>query len=71
MIADAQNHDVTSFHVTGPLWGAPTSHQWIIFTKASDMETWCFLWSVLEQMVGHPIEMPVIWDTITLIITSV
>ena len=71
MIVDAQNHDVTSFHRTGHLWEEPTSHQWIILTKASDTEIWCFLWSVVEQVVGQPIEMPVIWNTIVLIITSV
>ena len=38
--------------------------------KASDAELWCFLWSVPEQTVDQTIEMPVIWDTIALIMTS-
>ena len=39
------------FHVTGPLCGEFTGHQWIPLTKASDAELWCFLWFALEQMV--------------------
>ena len=34
------------FHITGPLWGGSMGHLWIPLTKASDMELWCFLWSV-------------------------
>ena len=45
-------------------------HWWIPLTKASDAELWCFLWSVLEQMVVQTLEMLVIWDTITLIMMS-
>ena len=33
------------FRITGPLCGAFTGHRWIPFTKASDAEIWCFLWS--------------------------
>ena len=47
------------FRVTGPLWGESTGPQRIPFTKASGTELWCFVWSA-----------PVIWDTITLIMTS-
>ena len=36
------------FRITGPLCGKFTGHWWIPFTKASDMELWCFLWSALE-----------------------
>ena len=39
------------FCVTGPLCREFTSHWWIPLTKASDMELWCFLWSVPKQMV--------------------
>ena len=39
------------FHFTGPLCREFTSHQWIPLTKASNVELWCFLWSVPEQMV--------------------
>ena len=38
--------------------------------KASDAELWCFLWYVPEQTVVQRIETPLIWDTITLIMTS-
>ena len=44
------------FRVTGPLWGESTGHRWIIFTKASDMELWCFLWSAPEQTVPQTID---------------
>ena len=56
-----------SFHVTGPLWGKSTGYQWIPLTKAIDVELLCFLWSAPEQTVEQTIEMPVIWNTITLI----
>ena len=36
------------FHVTGPF---VRGIDWILVTKANDMELWCFLWSVPEQMV--------------------
>ena len=58
------------FHVTGPLCGDFTRHRWIPRTKASDMEPWCFMWSTPEQTVEQTVETPVIWDTITLIMTS-
>ena len=32
------------FHVTGPLCGEFTSHQWITHTKASDTVLWFFSW---------------------------
>ena len=34
------------FCVTGPLCREFTSHRWIPLTKATDVELWCFLWSV-------------------------
>ena len=40
------------------------------FTKASDAELLCFPWYAHEQTVVQTIEMPVIWDAITLIMTS-
>ena len=66
-----QQHMMTSsngniFRVTGPLWGESTGHRWIPFTKASDIELWCFLWYTPEQTV----ETPVIWDAIVLIMPS-
>ena len=45
--------------VTGPLRGESTCNRWIILTKASDVELWCFLWSAPEQTVKQTIETPV------------
>ena len=56
--------------VAGPLGGEFTGHRWIPLTKASDAEVWCFLWSAPGQMAERTIEMPVIWDVIALIMTS-
>ena len=56
--------------VTGPLWGEFTGHRWIPLTKASDAELWCFLWSVPEQTVEQKINIPVIWEAIAPIMTS-
>ena len=47
-----------------------TGHQWIPLTKASDAELWCFLWSAPEQTVVQTIGVPVIWDAIAFIMTS-
>ena len=58
------------FHITGPLWGESTGHQWIPLTKASDTEFWCFLWSAPEQTTVQTIETPVIKDDIATIMTS-
>ena len=45
------------FHVTGPLWGETTGHWWILLTKASDAELWCFfdprLNKQLSKQSGH------------------
>ena len=57
------------FRVTGPLCGEFTGQWWIPFTKASDAELWCFLWSAPEQTVERN-ETPVIWDAIALIMSS-
>ena len=61
--------------VTGPLWGeSPVrGNRWSpvdSLTQASDAELWCFLLSAPEQIVKQTIETPVIWDAITLIMTS-
>ena len=37
-----------NFRVTGPLCGEFTGLRWILHTKASDAELWCFLWSACE-----------------------
>ena len=44
------------FHITGPLWGESTGHGWIPFTKASDAELCCCLWSAPKQTVAQAIE---------------
>ena len=44
------------FHITGHLWGEPTSHLWISFTP--------------QQAVEQTVEMLLIWDAIVLIMTS-
>ena len=36
------------FLVTGHLRGEFNGHRWILHTKASDAELWCFLWSTPE-----------------------
>ena len=41
------------FRVIGHLWGESTGHRWIPFTKASDVELWCFLWCSPEHMTEH------------------
>ena len=53
-------------------WGGDetTGHRWIPLTKISDAELWCFLWAAPEQTVEQTLEMPVIWDAIALITTS-
>ena len=48
------------FRVTGHLWGE-SSHWWIPLAKVSDMELWCFLWSVPEQTAQQtiwPVDIP-------------
>ena len=57
------------FGVSGPLWWEVTGHRQIPLTNASGAELWCFLWSAPEQTAEQTLEMPVIWDTITLIMT--
>ena len=58
------------FRVTGSLCEESTGHRWIPVTKASDAELWCFLWSPPEQTAEQTIEMSVMWDAITFIMTS-
>ena len=57
-------------HITGPSCEEYTGHRWIPLTKASDADLWYFLWSPPKQMVVQTIERPVIWNAITLIMTS-
>ena len=58
------------FCITGPLFGEFTGHRWIPPTMASEAELCCFLWSAPEEAVEYTIGTPVIWDAITLIMTS-
>ena len=51
--------------VKGIYWSPVDSLQ-----KASDAELWCFLWSAPDQMDDQTIAMPVILDTVALIMTS-
>ena len=53
--------------IIGPLWGESTNHWWIPLTKPSKVELWYFLWSAPEQLFEQTMKMPVIWDTIALI----
>ena len=39
------------FRVTGHLCWELTGHRWILHTKASDAELWCFIWSAPEWTV--------------------
>ena len=58
------------FRVTSHLFGEFTGPRWILHTKASDAELWCFLWSASEPTVEKTIMRLVIWDAIVLIMTS-
>ena len=58
------------FRVIGPLWGEAFGHWWIPITEASHAELSCFLWSAPERRVGQTIGATVIWEAITLIMTS-
>ena len=49
------NYDVIKwkhFPIIGPLCGEFLGHRWIPFTKASDSELWCFLWSALNERLN-------------------
>ena len=59
-----------SFSITGPLRGESTGHQCIPPTKASDAELWYFLSFAPKQKLQQTIKMPVIWDTMAPIVTS-
>ena len=42
------------FRVTGPSWGESIGHWWIPLTKASDTESWYFLWSLIWVIFNNP-----------------
>ena len=60
----------TIFRVAGPLCGESTRHRWIPLTKASNAELWCFLWSAPEQTAEQTVDMRMIRDAMSLIMTS-
>ena len=68
IMVTSSNGDIS--RVTGPLCGEFTGHQRIPHTKASDVELWCFLWSVPEPVYEQTMEASVIWDAIALIMMS-
>ena len=47
-----------------------TGNRWILLTKAGDADLWCLLWSAPKQTLEQAIRTPMIWDAITLIMTS-
>ena len=49
------------FHVTSLQSREFTGHRWIPYTKASDAELWCFLWSAPEPTGEQTMETPVFW----------
>ena len=64
-------HQMETFSVLLALFcGEFADHLWISRTKSSDAELWCFLWSAPEPTVEHTMATPVIWEAITLIMTS-
>ena len=72
---ETNHHMMTSsngntFCVTGPLCGESTGHRWIPHAKVSGAELWCFFLFAPEQTAEQTIEMPMIWDFIGLIMTS-
>ena len=58
------------FRVTGPLWGESSGHRCILLTKASDAELWCMLWCASGHTVEQTVDLSVIWDATTVIVTS-
>ena len=61
---------VNIFLVTGPLWRESTGNRKIPIPKARDAELRCFLWSEPVQTAEQLIETQMIWDSISLIMTS-
>ena len=58
------------FRVMGPLWWESIGYRWVPLPEVSDAELWCFFLSAPEQTVEQPIETLVIWDVISLSMTS-
>ena len=58
------------FRVAEPLWRESTGHRCIPLSKVVTGSFDCFLWSAPEQTVEKTIETSLIYDAITLIMTS-
>ena len=58
------------FRVTDFCEGNPVVTGGFPLTKASEAELWCFIWSAPEQAAKQTLETLVIWDAISLIVTS-
>ena len=56
--------------VTGPLCGEFTGHRWIPLTKSQWRGALMFLWCWSEQIIRQTVELLVIWDAMTSIVTS-
>ena len=55
-----------AFRIIGSLWG---THRWMMGSpsqRVSNAQLWCFLWCWQEQAVKQPLDLPVIWDAVTL-----
>ena len=50
--------------------GETIDHLGSPLTKASHAKLCCFLWYLPESTVEQAVEMPVIWDTMALVVTS-
>ena len=51
------------FRISGLLWKESTGHRWFPLTKGHQ---WWFIWCWPKRAVGNTVELPVIWDTMTL-----
>ena len=56
--------------IVPPMTGIQTYFKLSWWRHHSGAEFWCFLWSAPEQMIEQTIEVPVIWDAIAPIMTS-
>ena len=55
-LLDAWHDDVIKWKHFLRYWSFVRARRWIPHTKASDVELWCFRWSVPEQTVEETIE---------------
>ena len=57
---------IHSPRITGPLWGESTGHQWFSPKAANNAELWNFFLSWAWQAVKQTVEVPVVWNSMTL-----